>query len=115
MDANEAIDLYTSVVVVGTEKPLVGRLDAGVTGVKSTETTSRRLVGLIGRTANTGYVVGRIDQTPVITLDMASMNGQTAPIALDIPIAVGQELKFAAQSGSGTALVAVTALVAQGA
>ena len=115
MDANELLDLYTSVVAVGTEKALVNRLDTGITGVKSTATATRRVVGIIGRCANTGYIVGRIDQTPVITVDMSSLNAQTVPIPLDIAVPVGSELKFKAQSSSGTAAVYMTALVAVGA
>lgn len=114
MDANELIELSTTVVVVGTEKALVNRLDSGTTGIRSTGAVARRLVGLQVATANTGYVVGRIDQKPVITVDMALGNGLDQIIPCDIPIAVGQSLTFTAQSASGTAAVAVQCHVAHG-
>lgn len=114
MDANELIELSTTVVVVGTEKALVNRLDSGTVGVKSTESTRRRLVGIQAATANTGYIIGRIDQRPVITLDMALANGLDQIIPCDIPIAVGQSLTFAAQSSSGTAAVGVQCHVEHG-
>lgn len=113
-DANELLELSTTVVVVGTEKALVNRLDAGTVGVKSTEATRRRLVGLQLSTANTGYVIGRIDQAPVITLDMALGHALDQVIPCDIPIAVGQSLTFTAQSSSGTAAVAVQCHIAIG-
>lgn len=114
MDANELLELSTTVVVVGTEKALINRLDSGTVGVKSTAEKVRRLVGLQASTANTGYVIGRIDQAPVITLDMALANGLDQVIPCDIPIAVGQSLTFAAQSSSGTAAVSVQCHIAVG-
>lgn len=114
MDANELLELSTTVVVVGTEKLLANRLDSGIEGVKSTELRTRRLVGLQIATANTGYVVGRIEQTPVILADMALCQGLDQVIPLDIPIPVGAELRFHAQSSSGTAAVAVQCHIATG-
>lgn len=114
MAANELIDLRISACVVGTEGALVNRLDTGTTGVKSSEAVKRRLVGLQIACANTGYVVGRIDQQPVVTIDMALANGLDQVIPLDIDIPVGQELKFAAQSSSGTAACAAVAHVERG-
>lgn len=114
MDATELLELSTSVVVVGTEKALVNRLDAGIVGVKSTEATQRRLVGLQIGTANTGYVVGRIEQTPIILADMALCQGLDQVIPLDIAIPIGAELRFHAQSSSGTAAVAVLCHIATG-
>lgn len=114
MDANELIELSTTVVVVGTEKALINRLDSGTVGVKSTAAVARRLVGIQAATANTGYIIGRIDQRPVITLDMALGNGLDQIIPCDILIAVGQSLTFTAQSASGTAAVAVQCHVAHG-
>lgn len=112
MDASEILDLSTTVVVVGTEKLLVNRLDSGMVSVKSSAEHPRRLVGLQAATANTGYLIGRIDQTPVITVDMALANGLDQVIPMDIPIPDGQELRFYAQSSSGTAAVAVVAHIA---
>lgn len=114
MDANEIIDLYASVVVVGTERQLVNRLDSGIDCVKATADTPRRLVGLQGATANTGYVVGRVEQLPVVTVDMALLNGLDQVVPMDIPLAAGQELKFYAQSAVGTAAVALVAHVVKG-
>ena len=108
-DANEVLDLYTSVVVVGTEKVLANRLDSGIDSVKSDAAHTRRLVGLQGATANTGYIIGRLDQRPVITLDMATLNGCDQIVPLDIEIPTGQELTFHAQSSSGTAAIGLTA------
>lgn len=113
MDANELLELSTTVVVVGTEKALVNRLDSGMVGVRSTEAARRRLVGLQLGTANTGYVIGRIEQTPVITLDMALGNGLDQIIPMDVTIAVGQTLTFHAQSSVGTAAVSLQCHVAR--
>lgn len=114
MDANEIIDLYTSVVVVGTEKQLVNRLDSGIDAVKATADTPRRLVGLQGTTANTGYIIGRVEQLPVVTIDMALLTALDQVVPMDIPLAAGQELKFYAQSAVGTAAVTIVAHVQKG-
>lgn len=114
MDANELIELSTGVVVANTEKALVNRLDSGCVGIRSTAAVSRRLVGLQAATGNTGWIVGRIDQKPVITLDMALGNGLDQIIPCDIPIAVGQSLTFGALSTTGTAAVYLQCHVAHG-
>lgn len=114
MDANELIELSTGVVVVGTAKPLINRLDSGCVGIRSTAAVARRLVGLQASTGNTGYIVGRIDQKPVITLDMALANALDQITPTDIPVAVGQSLTFTALSTSGTAAVYLQCHVAHG-
>lgn len=114
MAANELLDLYASSVVANTEKQLACRLDSSITGVKSAEGATRRLVGLQAATGNTGYIIGRLDQVPLVTLDMALANGLDQVVELDIPIPVGQQLSFFALSTVGTAAVALVAHVQRG-
>jgi len=109
MDANEVIDFYTSVMVVGTEKKPACRLDSGIDSVKSHAAATRTLVGLQCSCANTGILIGRIDQLPVITADLALLTALTQIVPMDIAIPVGQELVFHILSSTGTAAATVVA------
>lgn len=109
MDGNELIDFYTSVMVVDTEKKLASRLDSGIDSVKSHAAATRTLVGLQCSCANTGILIGRIDQLPVITADLALLTALTQVVPLDIAIPVGQELTFTVLSSTGTAAAYVVA------
>jgi len=111
MNPNEAIDLYTSVMVVGTEKPLLNRLDTSIDGIKSNAETQRKIVGLMGRCANTGYIVGRVDGKPVATIDMATLNAMTSILPLEIDVPQGQSCTWMCQSSSGTAAAQLTVFI----
>lgn len=101
-------DLYDAAAVVGTEQPLIGRLDSAVTGVTSTADDPRRATGLMGRCANTGYLIGRLAGKTVFTMDLAIMNALTDFAALDLEIPPGQTLSLYEQSSAGVALCSVT-------
>jgi len=114
MDANELLDLSLAACVVSTEGKLANRLDSALDSVRSGSATSRRLVGLQVACANTGILIGRLGQRPVITLDMGLANGLDQVIPLDIAIPVGQELTFHALSSAGTAICSAVAHIATG-
>ena len=112
MDANEVLDFAVAAVSASVETTLANRLDSSIVSVKSTKDTHRRLVGLIGRCANTGILVCRIDGKPVITVDLDVLNDAVIPLPLDIDIPEGSELTLASKSTSGTAAMQVAAFVA---
>jgi len=101
-------DLYDAVAVVGTEQPLVGRLDSAVAGVGSTESTHKKVTGFMGRCANTGYLVFRLAGVTIATIDLAVMNALTGFSPLDIDVPVGQTFSIGEMSSSGTALCSCT-------
>ena len=110
MPVNRILDLYTSTVTTGTEKALTNRLDVSVDSLKSTDEIRRTLRGIMGATSNTGFVVMRLDQLPVITIDMATLNAAAQPIEVEIEVPPGRELTVGALSTNGTGAVAVTLL-----
>ncbi len=107
-------DLYAATTSTSVETLLAGRLDAAVQGVTSTEDEKKTVTGIIGRTANVGYLIIRLAARTVATIDLASLNGMSVPLPLNIPVPVGQTLGFSAKNSSGTALIAVTALYEKG-
>jgi hypothetical protein len=112
MDANEIIDFAVAAVSATVETTLANRLDPSITTIKSTKDTHRRLIGLLGRCANTGTLVMRLEGKPTITLDLDMLNDAVVPIPVDIDIPEGEELTLASKSTSGTAAMQVAAFVA---
>jgi len=105
------LDLHTTVVVVGTLKQLVNRRDSAVTGVSAKDGKARRVKGVIGRTANTGYFLGLLDGEDVFSANGLIINAFTEMIPVDIAVPAGMELGFYFMSESGTALVSLSVLV----
>lgn len=110
MPVNRILDLYAASVTQNTEKALTNRLDSSVDSLKSTDEIRRTLRGIMGSTGNTGYLVFRLDQLPVVTIDMATLNAALAPIEVEIEVPPGRELTVGALSTSGTGAVAVSLL-----
>jgi len=101
-------DLYDAAAVVGTEQPLLGRLDSAVTGVTSTTDEHKRVTGINGVCANTGYLIGRLSGVTKFVIGIATLNGlnQFAPLDIDVP--VGQTLSVNEQSSAGIGACEVT-------
>lgn len=103
MEANEIVEMTAAAMSTTAEVDYANRLDTSVNSLPSHSPVKRTLVGIAGRTANLGSIIGRIDQKPVITLDMATLNAHTGIWPCAIPIPEGQQLTFAGKSTSGTA------------
>lgn len=101
-------DLYASVCVVETEKPLVGRLDSAVAGVTSTADEHKRATGINGICANTGYLVGRLGSVTKFVIGIATLNGLAQFAPLDIEVPIGQTLSVHEMTSVGTAACEVT-------
>jgi hypothetical protein len=102
-------DLYDAAAVANVEQQLLGRLDPGVQGITSTESEKKRVTGLIGRCANTGYLIGRVGGQTLFTIDLAILNVLVWLLPLNIEVPVGQTLGLFEMSTSGTAACSVTA------
>jgi len=98
---------------VATEAILKNRLDAALSGIYNRSGKTQKLVGLMLRCANVGYLVIRKNGQTVLTADLATLNAATFIADLDIDLADGDNLTFGVMSSSGTSAVTVTAFIEQ--
>ena len=101
-------DLYDAAAVVGTEQPLLGRLDPAVNGITCPDGEKRKVTGLMGQSSNAGYLVGRLAGRTMLIFSLEVMSALTDFAPLDIDIPEGQTLAFYEMSTSGTAACVLT-------
>jgi len=102
------LDLSIATCVANTDTQLVNRRDSAIDGPSAADGKARRLTGLLGTTANLGYVIGLIDGELVLSIDMAAHSAHTGVIPVDVPVPAGSELAFYAHATTGTAVCSVT-------
>jgi len=102
--ATRVLELTAAACVANGDVAMVNRRDAAVASLSAKDNVARRVKGLAGRTANLGFIVGLVGGNVAFTVDMATMNGQTAVKAVDIPVPAGKELAVYAHSTNGTAV-----------
>ena len=109
-DVNEVIDLYNGTLSTTAAVALANRRDSNLIA-NSGGGIKRRLVGLVGRCGATGHLVVLLDQRPIFTCDLATLNGLTVPVEIVAEIPDGQQLSVSAVSTSGTNACAVALLL----
>ena len=101
-------DLHDAAAAVDSEQQLKGRLDSAVDGITSTDTEHKRVTGIMGKCANSGYLILRLAGLIKSTFDLTVLNALSGFAALDIEVPVGQTLAVYELSTTGTAICTVT-------
>jgi hypothetical protein len=110
-DVNEVIDLYAAALSTSVVTTLANRRDSAVK-VNSGGGIRRTLLGVKAAWGGTaGHLVILLDQKPVFTADLPSLNALAVPLEIVVPVPDGQELSFQGVSTNGTNACAVVALV----
>lgn len=105
------LDLHVAACVVDKDAKLAGRFQSSVDAVESTASVTKKIVGIMARTANTGYFKLLRDGAVIGTVDMSLLNAMTDFIPLDIECPAGRPTEVDAHSTTGTAVAYVTLLV----
>jgi len=101
------LDLYTAACVANADVAMANRRDTAIDAVDCTDGKARRVMGIIGRTSEVGYVVLLLDGRLKATLDFDILNDALAPIPLSIPVPAGSQLTVKAHSTASTGAVTV--------
>lgn len=101
-------DLYDSAASESVEVQLKGRLDSAVQGITCPGGEKRKVTGIMGRTANLGYLVARLAGKTVLTFALEILNVGVDFVSLDIDVPAGVTLAFYEKSTSGTGVCEVT-------
>jgi len=101
-------DLYDGAASETAEVALKGRLDSAVAGVTCPKGEKRRVTGLMGRTANLGYLVARLAGQTILTFGLEVLNVGLDFAPLDVDVPEGQTLAFYEKSTSGTGVCELT-------
>lgn len=101
-------DLYDGAASESAEVQLKGRLDSAVDGITCPGGEKRRVTGIMGITANLGYLVARLAGKTVLTFALEVLAVLTDFAPLDIIVPEGQTLAFYVKSTSGTGVSELT-------
>jgi hypothetical protein len=101
-------DLYAGEASESEEVQLKGRLDSALDGITCPGGEKRRVTGIMGRTANLGYLVARLAGKTLLTFALEVLNVAVDFAPLDIFVPEGQTLAFYEKSTSGAGVTELT-------
>lgn len=105
---NTAEDLCSAAGVVGSEVPLVGRVDSSVLGITSIGSRKRTVKGILMRCANVGSLLGKLNGNTIFIADLATMNVMLQPLPVNVEVPVGATFALTQKSTSGTGAAGAT-------
>lgn len=98
-------DVCTAAGIANSDVAMVGRLNSALAGVVADQGKGAKITGLIAKSANLGYIVGRIGTETVFVADLVGLNANVGGIIpLDIDVPQGATFSLAHHSTSGTAV-----------
>jgi len=103
-----AVELLIAACVAGVDNALAARRDSNIKGLVGREGHPLKVIGIIGRCANTGYYALLIDGNLIGIIQGLELTAMTQMLPLDIDVAVGQTLSVVYYSVSGTAVASCT-------
>jgi len=110
----ELLDLHASSTTQNSDTKLANRRDSAVDGVFATAEEPKRVIGLMARCSDAGYLLALLEGENVLTADLATLNALTEWTPVDIEVPANHQLTFYCHNTAGTAACTVTLRVEVG-